>query len=152
MLIVVDEIAIAYLSLKSGLQMRNVYRQAADWARCGVPFHVVLASDAATMELAPYRLVILTNTVIQSQPVNDLVSRCRQENRSLLFLPDCGVIGPNGLDPAAADSWIGVPASAQGSRLNVRTNLASWPPGPAVIATAPTGNGSGVPRVSWACI
>lgn len=102
LLIVVDETAIAYLALSSGLQMRNVYRQAVAWARCGVPYHVMLASTAAATDLSSYRLVVMTNTVLASPTVTTLAARCRAEGRSLLFLPGAGQVTPLGPDPAAA--------------------------------------------------
>lgn len=95
---VVDETAIAHLSLTSDLQMNNVYRQSIQWARCGVPYHVVLVEDAAEMDLSSYGLVMMCNSVVASGPVTKLVGRCRESGVSLLFLPDCGVVGPDGPD------------------------------------------------------
>jgi hypothetical protein len=100
LLVVVDETAIAHLSLSSDLQVKNVYRQSIEWARCGVPFHVVLVEDAAEMDLSSYRLVMMCNSVVASAPVTQLVARCRASGVSILFLPDCGVVGPNGPDEA----------------------------------------------------
>lgn len=124
LLVVVDEPAIAYLSLASGVQMRNVYRQAAEWARCGVPYHVVLAGDAATMDLSPYRLVMMTNTVVAFPGIKDLVTRCRRSGVSLLFLPECGVVGPDG------------PAEALGAALRSGSRASGFDE---VAATAPVG-------------
>jgi|GEM_PF-6040436 hypothetical protein len=100
LLVVVDEIAIAHLSLISDLQMNNVYRQSIQWARCGVPYHVVLVEDAAEMDLSSYSLVMMCNSVVASGPVTKLVGCCRESGVSLLFLPDCGVLGPDGPDEA----------------------------------------------------
>ena len=98
LLVVVDETALANLSLSSDLSMKNIYRQSNEWARCGVPFHVVLVEDAAEMDLSPYRLVMMCNSVVASSPVTQLATRCRASGVSLLFLPDCGIVGPNGPD------------------------------------------------------
>lgn len=126
LLIVVDEIAIAYLSLHSGLQMRNVYNQAVEWARCGVPYHVVLADDARTMDLAPYRLVLMTNAVVPTPDVTNLVARCRDADISLLFLPGCGMVGPDGPDPDAARALIGLSPDGERVTLCQRANTTAF--------------------------
>lgn len=136
LLVVVDETAIAYLSLDSGLQMRNVYRQAVEWARCGVPYHVVLAGTAATMDLSPYRLAIMTNTVLATPSVADLAARCRREGRSLLFLPGGGMVGPCGPDARAARDLVGV--APDGNRIAVRDRTGA-PGFDALSAEAPLG-------------
>ncbi len=113
MLIVVDETSIAYLSLESGLQMRNVYRQSVEWARCGVPYHVFLADDAVKMDLGKYKLIVMTNTVLATSSVTDLVARCRREGCSLLFLPGAGMVGPKGPDKSAAIALTGFDPDGQ---------------------------------------
>ena len=105
-LVVVDETAIAHLSLGSQLQKQNVYLQSVEWARMGVPFHVMLLDDAATINLDPYKFVIMTNAYVASPQVVQLVTRCRQEQRSLLFLPGCGLAGPHGPSPETARSLL----------------------------------------------
>jgi hypothetical protein len=135
-LVVVDEEAIAHLSLASGVQMRNVYRQSVAWARLGVPFHVVLAEDAAGMDLSPYRFVIMANTVVATPAVTDLAARCRQTGCSLLFLPGAGIVGPHGPDPVAALALTGVESDSGRVTVRERQGASGFD---AVAAAAPLG-------------
>ncbi len=89
-LVVLDEQAIAHLTLHSELHLRHVYRQTPVWARTGVPFHVVLLEDAARMNLSPYRLVILCNSVVSSRDREALVERGRAAAIRVLIMPDPG--------------------------------------------------------------
>jgi hypothetical protein len=102
----------------------------------GVPFHVVLAEDAAGMDLAPYRFAIMANTVVATPAVAELVARCRQAGCSLLFLPGAGIVGPHGPDSAAALALTGV--EPDGGRVTVREREGT-PEFDAVAAAVPLG-------------
>jgi hypothetical protein len=107
-LVVVDEAAIAALSLTSQLHLQNIYTQLPHWAHTGAPFHVVLADDAARMELAPYRLVSVCNSVVLTPELRRTVERCRGEGKSILFMPASGLIGPSGPDAAQVSALTGI--------------------------------------------
>ncbi|MCL1856702.1 MAG: hypothetical protein FWF84_03555, partial [Kiritimatiellaeota bacterium] len=88
LLIVVDEEAVASLSLQSGIMMRNVYRQAVAWARTGVPFHVVLATTVPTLDLAPYTVVFFINAVTANAATMAAVERIRAAEKTIVLWPD----------------------------------------------------------------
>jgi hypothetical protein len=117
-LLVVDEEAITGLSLTSSLHQQNIYQQLPEWSHTGLTYDVVLLSDARTMELPRYRLVVLCNSVLHTPELQGFVDACRQAGCSLLFMPGVGLVGPNGPDAAWAERLSGV-----------RLNVVAEPPG-----------------------
>jgi hypothetical protein len=107
-LLVVDEEAITGLSLTSSLHQQNIYQQLPEWSHAGLTYDVVLLSDARTMELPRYRLVVLCNSVLNTPELQGFVDACRQRGCSLLFMPGVGLVGPNGPDAALAERLSGV--------------------------------------------
>jgi len=87
-LVVVDEEAVAALSLQSGVMMRNVYRQAVEWARTGVPYHVVLSSTVATLDIAAYTIVFFINAVTETKALIAALAKVREAGKRMVFWPD----------------------------------------------------------------
>ena len=123
-LLVVDEEAITGLSLTSSLHQQNIYQQLPEWSHAGLTYDVVLLSDARTMELQRYRLVVLCNSVLNTLKLEGFVEACRQAGCSLLFMPGVGLVGPKGPDSAWAERLSGVRLKVVAEPPGVM--LASW--------------------------
>ena len=108
-LVVVDEDAVACLALHSPLHLQNVYRQLPLLARMGCPFHVVLASDAAHLDPAPYKLLVLALCPRRDERLERIAARFRAAGASVLCLPGTALVGEHGPDPAGAAAIAGMP-------------------------------------------
>jgi len=99
------------LALNSPLHLQNVYHQLAELGRMGCPYHVVLADDAARMDLTPYRLALLLLCPRRDAQLSALVARLRSAGLSLVSWPGTGLIADHGFDPAGASAIVGIPLS-----------------------------------------